>query len=205
MTLARPSLIAGAVLILVAPAAAHGLQEEVEEIAALFDLEEGMRLADVGAGEGEFGEALAYLVGPKGHVFIQEIDDGELKKIRKLIEESGQFNMTAVEGDSGDARLPEDCCDGVLLRDVYHHLSRPGAMLDSLKRALRPHGRLVIIEHLEDGHGTSLEDVIDEVTAAGFQLLSQQTEWGGHEAYHATVFALTPRSGRAAPPRPSAR
>ncbi len=190
MTLARLTFIATVTLIPVTPAGAHDVSEEVDQIAALLELHPGMQLADVGAGDGEFAEALARRVGPSGHVFVQEIDDGELLKIRRRIERSESTNMSLVEGGVKDTRLPDDCCDGILLRYVYHHMSEPDAMLSSLQRALRPRGVLVVIEKLErGGHGVSLDDMIDGMTAAGFRVISRHPRWGGHEEHHAAVLA----------------
>lgn len=191
MTLGRLTVIAAVALILVAPAHAHGVSEEVDRIAGLMELRPGMQLAEVGAGDGTFAEALARRVGPTGHVFINEINDGELLKIRRRIERSDLTNMSLVEGEVKDTQLPDDCCDGILLRYVYHHMSEPEAMRSSLRRSLRSRGVLVVIEKLErSGHGISLNDMIDELTADGLHLISRHPRWGGHEEHHAAVFAL---------------
>jgi len=190
MTLGRFTVSAAVALTLVAPAAAHPVSDEIDQIAGLMELRPGMQLADVGAGDGAFAEALARRVGPTGHVFINEIDDGELRKIRRRIERSKLTNMSLVEGEVKDAQLPDDCCDGILLRYVYHHISEPDAMRSSLRRSLRSQGVLIVIEKLEhSGHGISLDDMIDELTADGFRLISRHPRWGGHEDHHAAVFA----------------
>jgi ubiquinone/menaquinone biosynthesis C-methylase UbiE len=190
MILARLIVIASVALILVAPAGAHDVSEEIDQIAELMELRPGMQLADVGAGDGELAEALARRVGPAGHVFINEIDDGELRKIVRRIEKSDLTNMTRIEGDAKDARLPDASCDGILLRYVYHHISEREAMRSSLRRSLRPQGKLVVIEKLErGGHGISMDDMIDEITADGFRLISRHPGWGGHDGHHAAVFA----------------
>jgi len=190
MIIGRLTVIATVALILVAPARAHGVSEEVDQIAGLMELRPGMQLADVGAGDGEFAEGLAGRVGPTGHVFVNEIDDGEWRKIRRRIERSELTNMSLVEGDVKDARLLDDSCDRILLRYVYHHISEPEAMRSSLRRSLRPRGLLLMIEKLErGGHGISLDDMIDEMTSDGFRLISRHPRWGGHEGHHAAVFA----------------
>ncbi len=192
MTLVRWSVIAPAALVLVASAWAHGLSEEVDEIAALIGLRPGTRLADVGAGEGEFAEALAERVGTGGHVFVNEIDDGALRKIGRRIKRSELTNMTRVEGEIDDTNLPDGCCNGILLRYVYHHISEPAAMRSSLRRSLRPGGLLLVIEKLEPGDGISLGDLIDDFTGDGFRLVSTHPLWGGHDEHHAAVFAPLP-------------
>ena len=173
------------------PACAHDVSEEVGRIAELIQLRPGMQLAEVGAGNGEFSEGLANRVGRGGHVFVNEIDDGELIKIRRRIERSDLTNMSLVEGGVTDTRLPGDCCDGILLRYVYHHFSEPEDMLASLRRSLSLQGVLIVIEKLErGGHGISLDDMIEQLTADGFRLVSRHPEWGRHERHHAAVFAL---------------
>lgn len=192
MILRRSSVLAGAVLVSVLPVWAHGRSEEVDQIAALMELRPGMELADVGAGEGEFAVALAERVGPGGHVFVNEIDDGALRTIGRRIKRSDLTNMTRVEGDIDDTNLPDDCCEAILLRYVYHHISERAAMRSSLRRSLRPGGLLVVIEKQEPGDGISLEDLIDDFTGDGFRLVSRHSLWGGHDGHHAAVFAPLP-------------
>ena len=81
--------------------------------------------------------------------------------------------------------MPANCCDAVFLREVYHHLGEPIAMDRALYRAVRPGGRLAIIDFEptplagprpsavpanRGGHGVPKHLVIDELTAAGFKL-----------------------------------
>ena len=80
-------------MVLSTPAAAHGLATEVDEIAELLHLQPGMRLADVGAGDGELGEELARHVGDSGHVYLTEVSDGELRKLRKRVKRSDLPNL----------------------------------------------------------------------------------------------------------------
>jgi SAM-dependent methyltransferase len=177
--------------IFVVPILGHDVSAEIDQIAWLMKLAPGMQLADVGAGDGVFAEALAGRVGPSGQVFINEIDDGELKRIRERLARTERTNLTVVAGETDDARLPNECCDGILVRMAYHHMNERDAMRASLRRSLRPDGLLVIVEKLEaNGHGIALDDVIDELTGDGFQLISRHPDWGGHEGHHAAVFGL---------------
>jgi len=185
----RRFVLVAVLLVSFVPAAAHDPTVEIARIAELMGLRAGMRVADVGAGDGEFAEQLAYLVDFGGHVYANEIDDGELDRIRRRVERSNLSNVTVVEGGDTTANLPEDCCDGIMLRYVFHHFSEPQAMLDSLHRSLREKGILVVIEKLEGGHGISLKDTIEQVGAGGFRLVSEHPEWGEHKDHHAAVFA----------------
>lgn len=128
------------VVLLVGCAAAGVSADEIDRMAEVLQLEEGMDAADVGAGDGEWVDALVERVGPKGHVWATEVDESDLAEIARRFDELGLDNITTVLGDQDDTGLPESCCDAILLRMVYHHFVRPGRMRDSLYRALRPGG-----------------------------------------------------------------
>src|SRR5262245_4064861 len=125
----------------------HGSSaDEVERLAAWLDLQPGTRVADLGAGDGTFAVALARIVGPSGHVYATELDDKRLARIRRAATEAGVANITAIRGAVSSTRLPDACCDAVFSRAVYHHLTDAAAVNTDLFRALRPGGRLVIID-----------------------------------------------------------
>jgi ubiquinone/menaquinone biosynthesis C-methylase UbiE len=191
MSSARHAWVVAVCLLLGSVACAHDVGEEMTQIAELMDLRPGMHIADVGAGNGEFSEELARRVGDAGHVYATEVDDGKVKKIRKRINKSGLFNMSVVEGDSDDANLPEACCDAILLRYVYHHMSDPGDMCESLRRSLRPDGLLVIVEKDEFGDGIPSDELIAAMIGFGFEVVSQHPEWGGHHDSYGTVFRVS--------------
>jgi ubiquinone/menaquinone biosynthesis C-methylase UbiE len=185
-------------LIFAACALAHDIGEEVDRIAELMELRPGMQVADVGAGEGGFSRELARRMGNSGHVFATEVDDGELKKLREMVEENELTNISVVVGETDDTGLPDACCDAVLLRYVYHHMSHPADMRASLRRSLRPGGRLLVIEKKERGDGIEAEELVGVMTADGFEVESRHPEWGGHDDHYAVVFL---RPDRPTPPR----
>jgi predicted methyltransferase len=168
---------------------------EVERLAAWLEVKPGMRIADFGAGEGEFAIALARRVGASGRMYATEIDDESLAEIRKAASEAGLSNVEVVKGAVSRTNLPEACCDALFSRVVYHHLADPAAINTDLFRALRPGGRLLVIDfepggimdwidrpHAAErrgGHGTPRESVVREVTAAGFQLVRGPESWRG--------------------------
>jgi len=179
-------------LIFAVSAVAHDLEEETAEIAELMNLRPGMVVADVGAGDGDLGEALALRVGESGHVYLTEISEGELRKLRKRLEQTKLSNMSVVEGEPDDAKIPEACCDALLLRYVVHHMSSPGEMHSSLRRSLRPGGLVVVVEKDEPGDGIKAEELIDDMREAGFAVHSQHPDWGGHDGNYAIVFQVAP-------------
>ena len=158
---------------------------EMPRLKEALALKAGMVVADVGAGKGELTLALAAAVGPAGHVYSSEIDPDRLRALRQKVADAGLGNVTFVEAKSSDAGLPAGCCDAIVLRRVYHHVTEPAATNASLLRALRPGGLAVIdipppFFFLERSSlGIAPQIVIDEVTASGFQLLQLRTDWPG--------------------------
>jgi ubiquinone/menaquinone biosynthesis C-methylase UbiE len=174
----------------------HGTTaDEVERLAAWLEVQPGMRVADVGAGDGTFAVALARRVGPSGQVYATEIDDEHLADIRQAITAAKLSNVTVIEGAVSSTNLPDACCEALFHRAVYHHLMDPAAINADIFRAIRSGGRLVIIDfepggilnwigrpetaERHGGHGTPKETVMQEVTAAGFQVMRGPEPWRG--------------------------
>jgi ubiquinone/menaquinone biosynthesis C-methylase UbiE len=174
----------------------HGTTaDEVERLAAWLEVKPGMRVADVGAGDGTFAVALARRVGPSGQVYATELDDERLADIRQAITAARLSNVTVIEGAVSRTNLPDACCEALFSRVVYHHLTDPAAINADIFRALRPGGRLVIIDfepggilnwigrsettERHGGHGTPKETVMQEVTVAGFQVMRGPESWRG--------------------------
>jgi ubiquinone/menaquinone biosynthesis C-methylase UbiE len=156
---------------------------EMPRLKQVLALKEGMVVADVGAGKGELTLAVAREVGSKGRVFATEIDAARL---RRLGERSAGFdNITVVPAQSRETGLPQGCCDAIVLRRVYHHLSDPSSINASLLRSLRPGGMLVIIDlpppfsWLRGSLGVPAQAVIDEIKAGGFEPVQLISDWPG--------------------------
>ncbi len=191
----------GLVLLAAGCGTARASVEEGDLIAEVLALRAGMRVADVGAGNGRWSEELARRVGEAGHVWATEVDEEELAEIRGRFVEAELGNVTPVLGDAQDTGLPEGCCDAVLLRLVYHHFTDPGLMRASLRRALRPGGLIAVIdivpqEHWRQlpgvpergGHGIAPADLIAEMTSDGFEVVAEYEDWDGEEDRYCIVF-----------------
>jgi ubiquinone/menaquinone biosynthesis C-methylase UbiE len=174
---------------------------EADRIAEVIGLRPGMVIADVGAGDGEWSEELARRVGEEGHVFATEVEREKIEEIRERAETGGLENLTVVLGDQNESGLPENCCDAILLRMVYHHFEQPKAMRSSLRRSLRPKGILAVIDinpqkswrelpEVPDrgGHGIEPVELIREMTAEGFRVAARYEDWNGDEDRYCVVF-----------------
>lgn len=188
-------------------AAAAWPEDEGARLVSLLGARRGATVADVGAGEGRWTIELAEAVGPAGHVFATEVEESLLEKIEERLEMKGIGNVEVVRGDQRSTGLPAACCDAILLRLVYHHFVDPEAMRADLARALRPGGRLAIVEtrpqsswrRLEGvpergGHGIEVDDLIGEMAQAGFRPVERHGEWYGDADRFAVVFEKTAAS-----------
>lgn len=107
-------------------------------------------VADIGAGTGYFTFRLSAQV-LEGTVFAVDIQEEMLEIIQKKMSSRGVDNVVPVMGEIDDPRLPESSIDLVLLVDSYHEFSHPREMMLGIHRALRPGGRVVLVEYrLED-------------------------------------------------------
>lgn len=158
---------------------------EMPRIRQALSLKTGKVVADVGAGEGELSLALASEVGPQGHVFSTEIDRARLRRLREAVAGAKLANVTVIEGYRTDSGLPPNCCDAIVLRRVYHHLSDPARINASLMRSLRPAGVLVVIDFpppfffSRGEFGVPATAVVGEVMSHGFELLHRIDDWPG--------------------------
>ncbi len=162
-------------------------------LAAALALRPGSIVADVGAGDGTQSVLLARAVGDTGRVYATEIGSEERDEIRATAREAGVPNVVVVEAGVAETGLPDACCDAILLRHVYHHLTQPVEIDAGLFRALRPGGRLVVIDFpptwflrpfqpegvsaSRSGHGITPEDALAELHAAGFETVEVLPTW----------------------------
>ncbi len=149
-------------------------------IVGLLGLEPGMHIADVGAGTGFFTRILAPQVGESGRVYAVDIAAKFLDHIETKNKEAGIENVVMVQCDQHTTNLAPESVDRIFVCDTYHHFEFPHDTLTSMLRALRPDGRLMIVDferirgesnafvlgHVRCGKGT----VTDEVLDAGFAL-----------------------------------
>lgn len=154
-------------------------QEEAGEVMREeLKLKPGVNVCDLGCGNGYHTIPIAKAVGPEGKVFGVDIQPEmlDLLKVRALSAEAK--NIVYVPGSQTETKLPEASCDLILMVDVYHELAHPEAMLQSMKKALKPGGQIVLVEfRAEDSevpikpeHKMSKAQIMKEMTANGYHL-----------------------------------
>ena len=122
------------------------MEEQPERALAVIGVRPGQVVADVGAGSGYYTVRLARRVAPGGTVYATDIQPEMLALLQKRLVREKVPGVVPVLATLDDPRLPEASLDLILMVDVYHELSRPQETLRELKRALKPDGRLVLIE-----------------------------------------------------------
>src|SRR5215469_6372148 len=117
-----------------------------KEIVAACGLKPGMAVADIGAGTGLLTRMFAQAVGPTGKVYAVDIAPKFVEYVEKSCKGAGLKNVQGVVCTPTSAKLPEGSVDLVFICDTYHHFEFPQRTLASLHRALRPGGRLVLVD-----------------------------------------------------------
>ena len=125
--------------------------QRVPDIFAAMGVREGAVVADVGAGNGYFTTRLAKAVGPTGRVYAVDISSNAIAGLRNRLEREGLTNVELVLSTPSDPKLPAAALDAALIINAYHEMREHQAILAALKRSLKPNGRLVIVEPIDDG------------------------------------------------------
>ena len=153
-------------------------REEDPDLAIRFlRIQKGWTVADVGAGSGYITLRLARAVGPMGKVYANDIQPGMLDLLQKNVAKAKMSNVIPVLGTIDDPKLPAGSVDLAIMVDVYHEFSQPQKMLQGLRDALKPDGRLVLLEYRAEDpdvpilreHKMSKAQVKQELEHEGFK------------------------------------
>jgi ubiquinone/menaquinone biosynthesis C-methylase UbiE len=141
----------------------------------------GMKICDMGCGNGFYSLKLAKLVGAKGRIYAVDVQPQMLVMLRDRAERDGADNISPVLGSFHDPRLPTGQIDLVLLVDVYHEFSHPETMLAAMRKSLAPGGVIVLLEYREEDpkvpirplHKMSKRQIELEMKENGFKLVKE--------------------------------
>lgn len=139
-------------------------------------------VADIGAGSGWFTIRLARRVGPQGLVYAEDVQRDMITAISRRVNREGLVNVRAQLGSRNDPKLPEKSLDAALLVDAYHEIEDRVGVLRNLARALKPQGRIGVIDFRLDGTGPGPEPdervspdvVVKDAEEAGLRLIRQE-------------------------------
>ena len=135
-------------------------------------------VADIGAGTGYFTWRLAAAAGPTGKVIAVDIQQRMLDLAREAVREHGLVNVDYVLGRATDPRLPPASLDIAFIAHSYHEFAQPEKIMAAIRRALKPDGRLVIVEYAKENklapasplHTMSFDEIREEIEPIGFDL-----------------------------------
>lgn len=158
--------------------------QRVPDVFAALGVAPGARVADIGAGAGFFTARLAPAVGPEGRVFAVDVDAGVIAQLRRRADREQWANVEIVHSAPDDPRVADAALDAALVMNAYHEFTDPEAMLRGLARALKPGGRLVIIDQVpaarrlragrsdqERAHELGSWFAVSDVALAGFRIV----------------------------------
>jgi ubiquinone/menaquinone biosynthesis C-methylase UbiE len=164
-------------------------QNRVTDVLQLLGAQPGASIADVGAGDGFYTVRIARAVAPTGRAAAVDIDESALDKLRKRVAREGAVNVDVILGAPDDPRLEPEHFDAVLIHNAYHEMRAHEAMLDHIRAALKPGGRLVVVEPMHDSsrgfsrdqqvahHDIEMDVVDHELQTAAFQVIERDKDF----------------------------
>lgn len=158
------------------------LWQRPDQIMDALGIADASVVADIGAGSGWFTIRLARRVGPQGLVFAQDVQKEMIAAISRRVSREGLSNVRYVLGAGDDPKLQPNTMDAILVVDAYHEVEDRVAMLSGLARALKPQGRIGVVDFKLDGTGpgpspeerVSPDVVVKDAEKAGLRLIREE-------------------------------
>jgi arsenite methyltransferase len=154
--------------------------QKPSEVVRALNIAPGSQVADLGAGDGYFTFRLADAAGKSGAVYAVDVDDEALNELRAAAAARGYSQIRTIRAAEANPNLPDGGVDLLFVCNTYHHLSDRTEYFRRIRSALRPNGRVAIIELANVpwyyplwGHETPAATIRDEMTKAGY-LLEQE-------------------------------
>nr|WP_308238007.1 methyltransferase domain-containing protein [Phenylobacterium sp. J426] len=145
------------------------------------DIRPGMAVADIGAGSGYHTLRLSPVVGESGVVYAEDINESYVAGLKREAQRRGLTNVRIVVGTPDDPKLPPASVDRAILVHMYHEIENPYALLWNLAPALRPGGRVGVIDldRPTQNHGAPPGLLECEFEAVGYRMVDFQRLQGG--------------------------
>jgi ubiquinone/menaquinone biosynthesis C-methylase UbiE len=152
-------------------------EERPQLVLDALELKKGQEVADLGCGSGYYAFRMAELVGRDGTVFAVDIEPRMLDFVRTRAEREGVTNIATVRATAEDPHLPPASIDLLLMVDVYHELEHPFEVMQNVRAALKPGGRVALVEFrgedpkvmIKPVHKMTEKQVIAEMAAVGLR------------------------------------
>ena len=162
----------------------------LERIFEAAEIKQGSHVADIGCHEGYLSIHLANAVGEEGQVYAVDVRDDRLDLLKEHLKTRDLTNVSVILGDYDDPKLPEGKLDVVIIMDTYHEMTDYETILFHVYKALKPGGKLLILEKLKkrvknasrdaqtDAHTISSLFVKKEIKKAGFKVTKELYDLG---------------------------
>ena len=145
---------------------------QIDRVMNLLGIAPGKTVADIGAGSGWFTVRAARRVGPGGTVYAEDINPKAIEFIEARSKKESLGNIQTVLGTPDDPKLKAGSLDAALLLKVYHEIANPVPVMRQLRSALKPDGRVGVIDRNGTGtdHGLNRDVLEREMGEAGFKV-----------------------------------
>lgn len=162
----------------------------VSEIFEMAQIEKGMHVADVGCHEGYLTVHLSKKVTADGQVYAVDVEEYRLDALKEHLDDRNIGNVEVILGDYDNPKLPSGMLDVVILMDTYHEIEEYLEVLGRIKEALKPTGRLLVLEKLKThkkgksreeqarAHTLSAAYVKKELKQVGFEIIKEVKDFG---------------------------
>ena len=159
--------------------------QKADELIRQLNLKPESHVADVGCHEGYMTLKLATVV-KTGKVFAVDVEQPKLDRLQAILTKRSVQNVTTIKGDYDNPKLPENSLDAVIILDTYHEMDDHDQILQHIKLALKPGGRLVLCEAIAESrrdatrqeqerkHELAMNFAVTDLKKAGFTILKQQ-------------------------------
>ncbi len=177
--------------------------QKPDEVVKRIGLRPGQIVADIGAGSGYFSRRFAAAVRPGGFVFACDIDQVMLRYIQDRCKEKKIDNIVTVLAATWSPMLPPQSVDVIFLCNTTHHIKNRVQYFRTLKKVLKPGGRIVIVDFFKrklpigppPDHKLARAVVLHELKEAGYELLVDDTAFLPYQYYLEFAPAKEPATG----------